>query len=50
MSTNFVESMFSLKRSQTINISLLTKHFLKTKLQIPFFPSKLAILNGTYIR
>lgn len=42
--------MFSLKRSQNINISLLAKHFLKTKLKIPFFLSKLAILNGIYIR
>ena len=37
LSTNFVENMFSLKRSQNINISLLAKHFLKTKLKIiPF--------------
>ena len=41
LSTNFVENMFSLKRSENINTSLLAKHFLKTKLKIPFFRSKL---------
>ena len=37
-----MENMFSLKRSQNINTSLLAKHFLKTKLKNIVFPFQIS--------